>query len=84
MDQGLGMNFHPSDGTSLAALSFSSELNVFFSLRVWSTDPKPHISDGRVHKQGNAYPRHWMYDPFTGSDLVTHNDDYCGCCGGEW
>jgi len=49
----------------------------------------PAIGDGKKHQAGTYYPRHWIYDPYTGADMnrkgkITDSDSRNEPCGGEW
>jgi hypothetical protein len=73
------MQFHPVNGCALHLLHYHYAKSLFF-IGIpdggWSWDENetnfeyPKISDGRATVQeGDPYPDHWMYDPWTGIKL---------------
>lgn len=82
LERGRGMTCHPVCGMPLVECVYDPQRQRFFRVSVldgcrYALD---RIGDGRDHDEGDRYPRHWNYDPYTGERLKPLKP--CPPCGG--
>ena len=85
LDRGEGMKFHPCCGipfveNDVPSFWYDQYEHVYWYTPIvdvsWFCDyiygdriDLPRISDRKPHAQGDVYPAHWTFDPYTGTPL---------------
>ncbi len=84
LNRGEGMRFHPVCGLFLEDLRYDPTSQCFcspvsFQAGGWSLDSErvtpsygPIGDDREVYESNESFPRHWIYDPWSGREVFPH------------